>query len=168
MSGQDYNYLAKLLQSLNALVDRTLFLFAEGLLDFINRYRVANDARVLEAEEHIASLMVFSRTANYYDKNGITAAVNLIQWRAPFKCEVTAVWGYRVGGAGATINARKEGASNHLAAALSLTAADQWMEGGAPENTIYYEGDKLEMMVVSVTTAPTQVCIQVDFRRIFD
>lgn len=90
---------------------------------------------------------------------------NIIIWRAPFACTVTKVWGYRVGGTGATINARLNGVSNHLASALSLTSADTWMDGGAVQNTAYVTGDKLEIMIVSVTGAPTQVAIQIDFTR---
>jgi hypothetical protein len=95
----------------------------------------------------------------------ITAATNVIVWRAPFACTVTAVKGYRVGGTGATINARKNGASNHLSSALSLTSADTWMDGVAVSNTAYAAGDKLEIMVVTATGSPTQLAIQVDFTR---
>jgi hypothetical protein len=94
-----------------------------------------------------------------------TAAVNLIVWRAPVACVVNAVKGYRVGGTGATINARKNGSSNHLASALSLTSAGSWMDGGAVSNTAYAAGDKLEVMVVSVAGSPSQVAVQVDFVR---
>ncbi len=90
-------------------------------------------------------------------------AQNLIVWRAPQACTVTAVRGYRVGGSGATINARKNGSSNHLSSALSLTSADQWMAGGSPQNTTYAAGDKLEIMIVTTAGAPTQLAIQVDF-----
>ena len=92
-----------------------------------------------------------------------TEAINIIVWRGPFACEVTKVWGYRVGGTGATINARRNGADNHLSSALSLTSADTWMDGGAVQNTAYMAGDKLEIMVVSVAGAPGQVAVQVDF-----
>jgi hypothetical protein len=92
-----------------------------------------------------------------------TVAINVIVWRAPFACTVTNVRGYRVGGTGATINARLNGASNHLAAALSLTSADTWMDGGAVQNTAYVAGDKLEIMIVTVAGTPTQVAVQIDF-----
>lgn len=94
-----------------------------------------------------------------------TAAINVIVWRAPYACTVTAVKGYRVGGTGATVNARKNGASNHLASDLSLTSADTWMDGGAVQNTAYAAGDKLEIMVVTVAGSPTQVAVQVDYTR---
>jgi len=92
-----------------------------------------------------------------------TVAVNIIVWRAPFACTVTNVRGYRVGGTGATINARRNGASNHLSSALSLTSADTWMDGGAVQNTAYVAGDKLEIMVVTVAGSPDQVAVQIDF-----
>ena len=92
-------------------------------------------------------------------------AQNIIVWQARFPCTVTQVRGYRVGGTGATINARRNGASNHLSSALSLTSADTWMDGGAVQNTAYVADDKLEIMVVSVTGSPTQVGIQVNLTR---
>jgi len=79
------------------------------------------------------------------------AALNIIVWRAPFACTVTNVRGYRVGGTGATINARRNGTLNHLASALSVSSADTWMDGGAVSNTAYAAGDKLEIMIVTTT-----------------
>lgn len=96
---------------------------------------------------------------------GITAAINIFTWVAPYACTVTAVKGYRVGGTGATINARKNGASNHLASNLSLTSADTVMDGGSVQNTAYAVGDKLEIMLVTVTGSPTQVGVLVYFTR---
>lgn len=107
----------------------------------------------------------FSQGGTIYKSDGITDAVNIIIWEAPFACTVTNVKGYRVGGTGATINARKNGASNHLASALSLTSADAWIDGGAVQNTAYAAGDKLEIMLVSVAGSPTQIAIKVDFKR---
>lgn len=108
-------------------------------------------------------------SASPFSKGGVVlspgAAINIILWRAPFACTVTNVRGYRVGGTGATVNARLNGVSNHLASALSLTSADTWMDGGGVQNTAYAAGDKLEIMVVSIAGSPTQVAIQVDFTR---
>jgi hypothetical protein len=75
---------------------------------------------------------------------------------------VTAVKGYRVGGTGATINARKNGTSTHLASNLSLASADIWTDGGSVQNASYAAGDKMEIMIVSVSGSPTQIAIQVD------
>ena len=108
------------------------------------------------------SVKILSRGGTMVNPNGITAAINIIVWRAPFACTVTALKGYRVGGTGATINARKNGASDHLASALSLSSADVWVDGGSVQNTSYAEGDKMEIMIVSVTGSPTQIAIQVD------
>jgi len=94
-----------------------------------------------------------------------TAARNIPVWRAPFACTVTAVKGYRVGGTGATINARLNGASNHLASALSLTSAGTWMDGGTVQNTAYAVGSALEIMIVSLTGSLTELGIQVDYTR---
>lgn len=94
-----------------------------------------------------------------------TAARNVIIWRAPFACTVTNVRGYRVGGTGATVNARRNGVDTHLASDLSLTSADAWQDGGAVRNTVYAIGDRLELMLVTVTGSPTEVAIQVEFSR---
>jgi hypothetical protein len=112
---------------------------------------------------HLTSFvgMVFSRGATVLNP----AVQNTIVWRAPFACTVTNVRGYRVGGTGATINARRNGVSNHLAAAVSLAAADTWVDGGAVANTAYVAGDKLEIMVVTITGVPTQIAVQVDYTR---
>jgi hypothetical protein len=105
---------------------------------------------------------MLSRGGTFVNPNGITAAINIIVWRAPFACTVTAVKGYRVGGTGVNVNARKNGSLNHLAAALSLTSADTWMDGGAVQNASYAAGDKMEIMIGSPAGSPTQVAVQVD------
>ena len=94
-----------------------------------------------------------------------TAAINVIVWRAPFACTVTKVQGYRVGGTGATVNARLNGSNNHLSSALSLTSADAWAGGGAVQNTAYAIDDKLEIMLISLAGGPTQIGIEVQFTR---
>jgi len=90
---------------------------------------------------------------------------NIIVWRAPFTCTVTNVRGYRVGGTTASINARRNGTSNHLASDNVIGTADVWDDGGAVQNIAYAVGDKLEIMITVVTGSPTQVAVQVDFRR---
>lgn len=111
---------------------------------------------------HVINEPVISRGGTVLSPSG---AVNVIVWRAPFACTVTNVRGYRVGGTGAEINARRNNADNHLASALSLTNADQWMDGGAVQNTAYAAGDEMEIMVVSVAGSPTQVAVQVELTR---
>ncbi len=106
----------------------------------------------------------FSRGGTLLNADGV-ATGNIIVWRAPFACTMSALKGYRVGGSGATVNARKNGSSNHLSSDLSLTSADTWTDGGAVQNTAYSAGDKLEIMVVSATGSPTQISIQADFTR---
>jgi hypothetical protein len=93
------------------------------------------------------------------------AATFVMVWRAPFACTVTNVRGHRKGGTGATVNARRNQASDHLASDLSLTSADTWMDGGAVQNTAYIVGDDLEVEVATVAGSPTEVAVQVDYTR---
>lgn len=86
-------------------------------------------------------------------------------WRAPYACTVTAVKGYRVGGTGAAINARKNGTSSHLASDLSLTSAATWQDGGSVQNTAYAAGDSLEIRLISIAGSPTLITIQVELTR---
>lgn len=94
-----------------------------------------------------------------------TGASTVPVWVAPFACNVTAVKGYRIGGTGATVNAQRNGASNHLAADLSLTLTNVWQDGGAVQNTAYAVGDSLGLLITGVTGTPSQVNIQVNFTR---
>lgn len=95
-----------------------------------------------------------------------TGARDVMVWRAPYACTVTNVRGHRKGGTGATVNARRnQGGTNHLSSALSLSSADTWMDGGAVSDATYAAGDDLEVRLVSVTGAVTEISIQVDFVR---
>jgi hypothetical protein len=78
---------------------------------------------------------------------------------------VTNVRGHRKGGTGATVNARINQTSNHLASDLSLAGADAWTDGGAVQNTAYAAGDDLEIMLVSVTGSVTEVTVSVDYTK---
>jgi hypothetical protein len=106
---------------------------------------------------------IFTRGGSLVNTVDYLAAMNTCVWYATKTCIVTNVRGYRVGGTGATINARRNGSSNHLSSSLSLSSADTWMDGGAVQNTAYAAGDKLEIMLVSVAGNVTQIGIQVDF-----
>ena len=91
-------------------------------------------------------------------------AINIDAWNSRYPATVTNVRARRTGGTGATVNARRNGADNHLSSNLSLTTTN-WTDGGAVQNTAYVADDNLQLMVVSVTGTPTQVAIQVDFTR---
>lgn len=111
--------------------------------------------------------IVESHGGTIVNGDGIGVAINVIAWIAPYACTVTAVKGYRVGGTGATVNARKNGVGGaHLASHLSLTSADTWMDGGAVQNTSYAAGDKMEIMIVTATGSPTQLGVSVYFTRV--
>lgn len=93
-----------------------------------------------------------------------SGAINIVVWRAPYACTVTNVRGFRKGGTGATVNARRNGGgTNHLSSDLSLTSANTWMTGVAPQDTAYSTGDYLEIMLTSISGSPTEIDIQVDF-----
>lgn len=155
---------------LDTIVDAKGDIIAATAADTLARLAVGANDRVLVADSGQSTGLkwdarVFSRGGTYIDTAGITAAINIIVWRAPFACTVTAVKGYRVGGTGATINARKNGTDNHLASAVSLSSADTWTDGGSVQNTAYSAGDKMEIMIVSVTGSPTQIAVQIDLTR---
>ena len=133
------------------------WVFSELIDDIIMNLHIRDNQNYLKGV--VASAETISRGGVQLSPSG---AINVIVWRAPFACTVTAVKGYRVGGTGATVNARKNGSSNHLASALSLTSADTWMDGGSVQNTAYAAGDKMEIMIVTVAGSPTQVAVQVD------
>jgi hypothetical protein len=110
----------------------------------------------------LTKAMPFSVTACIADPAG--ARIFMV-WRAPYACTVTNIRGHRKGGTGATVNARKNQASDHLASDLSLTSADTWMDGGSVQNTSYATGDDLEVEVASITGVVTELAIQVDYVR---
>jgi hypothetical protein len=124
--------------------------------DYLGTALLANGSQVL------TKAMPFSITACVADPSG--ARIFMV-WRAPYACTVTNVRGHRKGGTGATVNARKNQASNHLASALSITSADTWMDGGSVQNTGYATGDDMEVEVASIAGAVTELAIQIDFVR---
>jgi len=97
-----------------------------------------------------------------------TVAKNYNAWQAPFACRVTNVRGLAVGGAatGTTINARRNGASSHLATALTLFGGS-WQDGGAVQDTDYAVGDSVEFMVTGLSTPlPTQIALEIWMERL--
>jgi hypothetical protein len=99
-----------------------------------------------------------------WNPNGITATTNVAAWWAPYACTVTAVKGYKDTGT-VSINARKNGVQTHLATNLSLASSGAWLDGGAVQNTAYGIGDRLEIMVTTVSGSPTQIGVEVLFTR---
>jgi hypothetical protein len=106
-----------------------------------------------------------SKEKTFYNPSGITNTVNAIVFQTPSAMTVVKIRARRVGGTACTINARKNGASNHLASALSLVNADTWYSSTSINNASYSIDDWLEVMIVSVAGSPTQVQIQVDFQK---
>jgi hypothetical protein len=91
--------------------------------------------------------------------------VNVVIWYAPFACTVTNVLGYVDGATGSVINARRNGTLPLLVSNLTLGTADAWTDGGAVQNTAISVGDKLEIMVISVSGTPTQIAVEIQCTR---
>ena len=112
----------------------------------------------------------FSRGGTFYDPLGLAgtsaATQNVIVWRAPYACTVTNVWGYRVTGSSATINARRNGIGTIATGSnISLTSTDTWISASSLITTSFSVGDKLEIMLISSSGYPTQIAVQCDLTR---
>src|SRR3990172_1690532 len=83
-------------------------------------------------------------------------------WRTDFKSwyswdRITQGWAaveagpetFDKGGNVLSPTAPRNGSAAHLAAALSLTSADTWMADTIVQNTVYAEGDSLEIQIVT-------------------
>lgn len=111
---------------------------------------------------------VFARGGTFVNATTLSAG-NAIVWRAPFSCTVTGLYGYRVGGTGATVNAGKGTTASPtnpiLSSDLSLSSAETWTSGGAVQNTAFASGDPLIIELVTVTGSVTEAAIQVEFTK---
>lgn len=94
------------------------------------------------------------------------AVSNIVIWQAAFDCTVTKVSALRLGGIGATINARKNGSSTFLVTDLSVSTSGNWMSGEALQNTSVALGDSLEIMVTGLSGNPSQIAIQINFETV--
>lgn len=135
--------------------------YADAIIAIENKLGVDGSADAASID-YLVKKQPFSKGATILDPAG---AVNVVVWRAPYACTVTAVRGMRTGGTGATINARKNGASNHLASALSLATAGAFQSNTTIANATYAAGDYLELMLVSIAGTPTSIVMQVDFEK---
>lgn len=106
-----------------------------------------------------------SATAVFGNPYGLYTAVTFDVWdcNIPTGATVTAIKAKRTGGTGATINVRKLGGSTVLASNFSITSTSGWLDAGTLQNTSFAFGDGLQAMLVSVSGAPTQVSIQIEF-----
>jgi hypothetical protein len=107
-----------------------------------------------------------SRGTNIFNADGIEDAVNIMVWRAPYACILSAFYAQRTGGTGAAVNARKNGSTALLSSDLSLTATD-WTDSADLQNEEFSIGDYLEAQLISAADGPTQIIIQLDFQRTF-
>ncbi|NIN66091.1 MAG: hypothetical protein GTO63_15630 [Anaerolineae bacterium] len=95
-----------------------------------------------------------------------TGASDAVVWEAPYDATVIAVRGLRVnGGTGATVNARRNFTSEHLASDLSLPTTGTVYDGGTPQNTAYVAGDILEARIKSVSGGSCDITVLIRLRR---
>jgi hypothetical protein len=94
-----------------------------------------------------------------------TAPINVIVWFAPYSFTITNVLGYTSGSTGSVINAQRNGTLPLLVSNLTLGSANTWTDGGAVQNTAVSIGDKLEIMIVSVSGTPTQISVEIQGTR---
>lgn len=105
-----------------------------------------------------------SACINFYNEGGISdQPANFVIWRAPYACTLIAIRGWRTGGTGATVNTRRNGADENMAADLSLDIEDSFIDGGVLQNTDFAEGDVLEALIKTALDFPTLIVVQVEF-----
>ena len=76
---------------------------------------------------------------------------------------VTGVRAFRVGGTGATVNARAD-ADTLLPVDLSVASASTWISAPSLHNTAVAPGTSLQVEVTGVTGSVTYVVVQIDYQ----
>ena len=111
---------------------------------------------------------VFSKGGTIADLvNGVSTIGSYAVWRAPFPCQVVAIYGRKSGGSACQVNARKSGSAGyslHTGSNLVLPASDTWYNSNTVTNTNYSIGDSLEIIISG--SINNQVAVQVDFIKI--
>lgn len=114
-------------------------------------------------EELDAASTRFERGTVVTDPEGI-GVLDVVVWRAPYDCTCLAVRGFRVGGDGCIVRARK-GIMALNVSDLSLVNPNQWYVGQDVQNNTFVSGDALVLEIVQVAGIVTEVTIQAEFRR---
>jgi hypothetical protein len=128
-----------------------------------------NEVQAIDANGNPVGFTAGSLPSLIFTRGGTiltpTGAVNVIVWYAPFAATVTNVLGYVSGATGSVINARRNGSLLLLDSNLTVGTADTWVDGGAVQNTAISVGDKLEIMVISVSGSPTEIAVEIQCTR---
>lgn len=82
----------------------------------------------------------------------------------PTAATVTAVKGFRVGGSGASFNARNGATNKLLSTDMSLGTASSWTTGTGLQNTAISAGGYLQVEVTGVTGTPTYIAVIVEYQ----
>lgn len=119
-----------------------------------------------------STLHTRSKTNILFNPTGTFPLTAIPIWRVPYPITVTAIYVYRVGGTGATINVRKVAGttpSNMLSSNYSLTVeGPPWVSTGAlvgAPSTVFATGNSLEVVFASIagTPGPTLLAVQIDY-----
>lgn len=136
---------------------------AASAVSFIPSSPLVSD-NVQDAIDELAlASTLFERGTVITDSDGIDL-IDVVIWRAPYDCTVVATRGFRVGGDGCIIRARRGDLPLNVSD-LSLVNQEQWYVGQDVQNGTFAAGDALVLEVVSVQGTVTEVTIQVEFRR---
>ena len=98
-----------------------------------------------------------------YVFEGPTGAVLRTVTRLAGGATIVGVRAFRVGGTGATVNARADD-STLLPVDLSVVSADTWMSAPGPPDTAVPAGTSLQVEVTSVAGTVTYVVVQIDYQ----
>lgn len=111
---------------------------------------------------------IFSEGASFADPiNGISFSSSFCVFRAPYTCQVQALYGKRFGGANCFINARRSGSGGytfHTASNVTLSSDNIWFSANSISGSNYQSGESLEIIVSG--SGNSQIAVQVDFIRI--
>lgn len=111
----------------------------------------------------------WSRGGTLYNASYIPNTITWISiWRAPFTCTASAFNAYCVGlrsADSASVNARKNGASNLLSASFACSGSSTFFNLTALQNNTFVVGDRIEIGFLGTTGSINQIDIQLDMNR---
>ncbi|MEE9591979.1 MAG: hypothetical protein V3W28_00170 [Thermoplasmata archaeon] len=97
------------------------------------------------------------------------SVADIVVWRAPFACTVTAIKGYQDIGTGSTFNAFRGTLASpvlFLASNAAIGTADSWVDGGTVQNAGVSAGDAIYIRIAAVNGTPNRIAIQIDLDRL--
>ena len=117
--------------------------------------------KVSNIDENLGFGLAISKGGSIHKPSG---PVTVTAWRAPWPCLIFAIKARRLGGVSATANALKN-ESLTLAATDLVLPDNAWVTTTAVQNEIFDTGDSLDIVLVSVAGAVSEVSIQAEILR---